>query len=241
MRSILRRFVRRAKPFLFQPFAFAGAPCWAASRDQLVARWSRRSGRFKQRLRVTHLDTHKHAHVFPRFWRVAASGAICGCAPSAIHRSGEAISARLFKDSANSGSVIARCAFACFSGSSSSEQTSGCSRRRRPGVIETGARFGSGSSGRDSCSAKPSPACQRNLELVCHPGIRRRLAAAVRACSISRRGARLLTSPELRQFWTNRNSSDRYADCAKFATTAQNDRQMPKVTPCRYVRKTFVT
>ena len=175
-------------------------------RDQLVAEITAQIRKIQSAgLTVTHLDTHKHAHLFPEVL-VALLRAARICGVRAIRNPivpVKAMPARLFKEQPKLwkryGQVRALHAF--------NRQFLQRTKRagvRTPdgvlGVIETGASesAGYGSLLRQTLACLP----EGTWELVCHPGYNDAdLAAAGTRLLASREDERrLLTSAELRQF-----------------------------------------
>jgi len=207
------RAIRSAEPnhFYSSLSAFAArATLGGFDRDQLVAEVVAQIRKIQATgLRVTHLDTHKHAHVFPEILAALLRAArICGV--RAIRNPivpVKAISARLFKDKRELWKRYSQVrVLHAFSGQF-------LQRTKRAGlltpdgvlgVIETGARFGSGEgSGRDSLLRETLAGLPEGTwELVCHPGYNDAdlRAAGTRLLDSRDEERRLLTSPELRQF-----------------------------------------
>ena len=207
------RAIRSAEPnhFYSSLSAFAArATLGGFDRDQLVAEVVAQIRKIQANgLRVTHLDTHKHAHVFPEILAALLRAArICGV--RAIRNPivpVKAISARLFKDKRELWKRYSQVrVLHAFSGQF-------LQRTKRAGlltpdgvlgVIETGARFGSGEgSGRDSLLRETLAGLPEGTwELVCHPGYNDAdlRAAGTRLLDSRDEERRLLTSPELRQF-----------------------------------------
>ncbi len=207
------RAIRSAEPnhFYSSLSAFAArAMLGGFDRDQLVAEVVAQIRKIQATgLRVTHLDTHKHAHVFPEILAALLRAArICGV--RAIRNPivpVKAISARLFKDKRELWKRYSQVrVLHAFSGQF-------LQRTKRAGlltpdgvlgVIETGARFGSGEgSGRDSLLRETLAGLPEGTwELVCHPGYNDAdlRAAGTRLLDSRDEERRLLTSPELRQF-----------------------------------------
>jgi len=207
------RAIRSAEPnhFYSSLSAFAArAMLGGFDRDQLVAEVVAQIRKIQATgLRVTHLDTHKHAHVFPEILAALLRAArICGV--RAIRNPivpVKAISARLFKDKRELWKRYSQVrVLHAFSGQF-------LQRTKRAGlltpdgvlgVIETGARFGSGEgSGRDSLLRETLAGLPEGTwELVCHPGYNDAdlRAAGTRLLDSRDEERRLLTSPELRKF-----------------------------------------
>jgi len=207
------RAIRSAEPnhFYSSLSAFAArAMLGGFDRDQLVAEVVAQIRKIQATgLRVTHLDTHKHAPVFPEILAALLRAArICGV--RAIRNPivpVKAISARLFKDKRELWKRYSQVrVLHAFSGQF-------LQRTKRAGlltpdgvlgVIETGARFGSGEgSGRDSLLRETLAGLPEGTwELVCHPGYNDAdlRAAGTRLLDSRDEERRLLTSPELRQF-----------------------------------------
>lgn len=211
------RAIRSGEPdrFYSSLSAFAArAMLGGFDRDQLVAEVVAQIRKIQATgLQVTHLDTHKHAHIFPEILSALLRAArICGV--RAIRNPivpVKAISARLFKGKRELwkryGQVRVLHTF------------SGQFRQRTKraglltpdgvlGVIETGARFSPGSASdlnsgfgsllRETLAGLP----EGTWELVCHPGYNDAdlQAANTRLLDSRDEERRLLTSPDLRQF-----------------------------------------
>jgi predicted glycoside hydrolase/deacetylase ChbG (UPF0249 family) len=201
--------IRSAEPdkFYSSLSAFAArAMLGGFDRDQLVAEVTAQIRKIQSTgLQVTHLDTHKHAHIFPEIL-VALLRAARICGVRAVRNPFvpvKALPARLFKGKRNLWKRYCQVRMLhTFSGPS-------LQRIRRAGlltpdgvigVIETGSAesSGYGSLLRQTLASLP----EGTWELVCHPGyndadLRR---AGTRLLDAREEERRLLTSAELRQF-----------------------------------------
>jgi predicted glycoside hydrolase/deacetylase ChbG (UPF0249 family) len=213
--------IRSAEPdsFFSSLSAFAArAMLGGFDRDQLVAEVTAQIRKIQSTgLQVTHLDSHKHAHIFPEILAALLRAArICGV--RAIRNPivpVKAIPARLFKGNRNLWKRYGQVRILhAFSGQF-------LQRTRRAGlltpdgvigVIETGSRVNAPDSPGDGSGRSPDYTSllrqtlaslpEGTWELVCHPGyndadLRR---AGTRLLDSRDEERRLLTSPELRQF-----------------------------------------
>ena len=217
--------IRSAEPHKFYSSlsAFAArAMLGGFDRDQLVAEVTAQIRKIQAAgLQVTHLDTHKHAHVFPEIFAALLRAArICGV--RAIRNPFvpvKAMQARQFKGRPDLwkryGQVRMLHTF-----SRQFRQQSKRAGLLTPdglvGVIETGSRDSSGNSsgknsGRNSEESSGYSSLLRQTlaslpegtwELVCHPGYNDAdlRAAGTRLLDSREEERRLLTSAELRQF-----------------------------------------
>jgi predicted glycoside hydrolase/deacetylase ChbG (UPF0249 family) len=219
--------IRSAEPgkFYSSLSAFAArAMLGGFDRDQLVAEVTAQIRKIQATgLQVTHLDTHKHAHIFPEILAALLRAArICGV--RAIRNPIvpiKAMPARLFKGKRDLWKRYGQVRILhSFSGQFNQ-------RTKRAGlltpdgvigVIETGSRIGAddvrGESSESSSSSNSSSSYSSLLrqtlanlpagtwEFVCHPGYNDAdlQAAGTRLLDSRDEERRLLTSPELRQF-----------------------------------------
>jgi chitin disaccharide deacetylase len=206
--------------------------------DQLVAEITAQIRKIQSTgLQVTHLDTHKHAHIFPEILAAMLRAArICGV--RAIRNPFvplQAMPARLFKGKPNLWKRYGQVRMLhTFSGPF--QQRTKRAGLLTPdgviGVIETGsADSPDGSSGYDSLLRQTlANLPEGTWELVCHPGysdaeLRR---AGTRLLESREEERRLLTSPQLRRFLEEqkiqivsyREFADRFAEHSRKSAPA---------------------
>jgi chitin disaccharide deacetylase len=201
--------IRSADPdkFYSSLSAFAArAMLGGFDRDQLVAEVTAQIRKIQATgLQVTHLDTHKHAHIFPEIL-VALLRAARICGVRAIRNPivpVKALPARLFKGNRDLWKRYGQVRMLhTFSGQF--RQRTKRAGLLMPdgviGVIETGSAESSGYSSllRQTLASLP----EGTWELVCHPGYNDADLRAVRTRLLDSREdeRRLLTSPDLRKF-----------------------------------------
>ena len=205
--------IRSAEPHKFYSSlsAFAArAMLGGFDRDQLVAEITAQIRKIQSAgLQVTHLDTHKHAHIFPEILAALLRAArICGV--RAIRNPVvplKAMPTRLFKDKRQLWKRYGQVRMLhTFSGPF-------LQRARRAGLVTPNGVIGvieTGTSDRPDDSSGYSSLLRQTLanlpegtwELVCHPGYNDEdlRAAGTRLLDSREEERRLLTSVELRQF-----------------------------------------
>jgi predicted glycoside hydrolase/deacetylase ChbG (UPF0249 family) len=201
--------IRSAEPdkFYSSLSAFAArAMLGGFDRDQLVAEVTAQIRKIQSTgLQVTHLDTHKHAHVFPEiFGALLRAARICGV--PAIRNPFvpvKAMHARQFKGKRDLWKRYGQVRMLhTFSGQflQRTKRAGLITPDGVVGVIETGSVESSGYSSllRQTLASLPAG----TWELVCHPGYNDAdlRAASTRLLDSREEERRLLTSPELRQF-----------------------------------------
>jgi hopanoid biosynthesis associated protein HpnK len=201
--------IRSAEPdkFYSSLSAFAArAMLGGFDRDQLVAEVTAQIRKIQSTgLQVTHLDTHKHAHVFPEiFVALLRAARICGV--PAIRNPFvpvKAMHARQFKGKRDLWKRYGQVRMLhTFSGQflQRTKRAGLITPDGVVGVIETGSVESSGYSSllRQTLASLPAG----TWELVCHPGYNDAdlRAARTRLLDSREEERRLLTSPELRQF-----------------------------------------
>jgi chitin disaccharide deacetylase len=209
--------IRSAEPdkFYSSLSAFAArAMLGGFDRDQLVAEVTAQIRKIQATgLRVTHLDTHKHAHIFPEILSALLRAArICGV--RAIRNPivpVKVLPARLFKGKSDLWKRYGQVRILHgFSGQflKGTKRAGLLTPDGVIGVVETGSAV-SPADGPNNNSGYTSLLRQTLLnlpdgtwELVCHPGYNDAdlLAAGTRLLDSRDQERRLLTSPELRQF-----------------------------------------
>ena len=201
--------IRSAEPdkFYSSLSAFAArAMLGGFDRDQLVAEVTAQIRKIQSAgLQVTHLDTHKHAHIFPEILAALLRAArICGV--RAIRNPFvpvKAMPARLFKGKRELWKRYGQVRMLhTFSGQflQRTKRAGLLTPDGVVGVIETGSLESSGYSSllRQTLASLP----EGTWELVCHPGYNDAdlRAAGTRLLDSREEERRLLTSTELRQF-----------------------------------------
>ncbi len=201
--------IRSAEPdkFYTSLSAFAArAMLGGFDRDQLVAEITAQIGKIQSTgLEVTHLDTHKHAHIFPEILTALLRAArICGV--RAIRNPivpVKALPARQFKGKPHLWKRYSQVrVLHSFSGPflRHTKRAGLLTPDGVLGVIETGSAESAGFSSllRQTLASLP----EGTWELVCHPGYNDAdlRAAHTRLLGTREEERRLLTSPELRQF-----------------------------------------
>jgi len=201
--------IRSAEPDMFfsSLSAFAArATLGGFDRDQLVAEITAQIKKIQSTgLRVTHLDTHKHAHIFPEIL-VALLRAARICGVRAIRNPFvplKAMPARLYKGKRNLWKRYGQVRMLHTFSRQFLRQTKRAGLVTPDGVIgviETGSMENSGYSSllRQTLTSLP----EGTWELVCHPGYNDAdlRAAGTRLLDSRDEERRFLTSAELRQF-----------------------------------------
>lgn len=205
--------IRSAEPdkFYSSLSAFAArATLGGFDRDQLVSEITAQIRKIQSTgLQVTHLDTHKHAHVFPEIFAALLRAArICGV--RAIRNPFvpvKAIHARRYKDRPDLWKRYGQVRMLHTFSRQFRQQTKRAGVLTPDGVvgvIETGSLEGSGESSGYSSLLRQTLASlpEGTWELVCHPGYNDAdlHAARTRLLDSREEERRLLTSAELRRF-----------------------------------------
>ena len=205
--------IRSAEPdkFYSSLSAFAARAMFGGfDRDQLVAEVTAQIRKIQSTgLQVTHLDTHKHAHIFPEILGALLRAArICGV--SAIRNPFvpvKAMHARQFKGRPDLWKRYGQVRMLHTFSGQFRQQTKRAGVHTPDGVVgvvETGSLESSGEGSGYSSLLRQTLASlpQGTWELVCHPGYNdaELRAASTRLLDSREEERRLLTSAELRQF-----------------------------------------